>query len=328
MGERKSVIHIGLQKVGSTTLQRGLFMLRDQLPSQGFLYPCNYLPHREQHSDLTLFLRRGAMEEYERGIVHILESAACVADAELILSGEDFAMIDARKLEIFHRDLCRTGRRFHVIIYMRNLYRFAMSWIAHRSQTGEAILYPPSMLDRTGSFQPASIIAKWERFFGEDYVSVFSLEALPGHKDIVSHFASFAGIQLPCGFSVPELNRSVDPIASMLLNHLAFEFGVPNALFSNAYFQSTGRQFLLPKMEEHLLHILDQWVEARDLTHPKLEPLREILLRRPMASPEHKARMPTATEYLNALSATLSKVARDHEARARRLANEESDAKG
>lgn len=308
MPDRKSTIHIGLHKTGSTTLQNALYRSRRELSAQGFFYPGDYLRPNFQHSILGVYLRESKIHLFKRAIEPILNDFVVMDDAQLILSGEEFSTVPRPGIHILRESLDRTRRQFQVIVYVRNLYRFAISQIAQHSKGGRFIAYPASVMRRLQDFDPTSMLEGWETAFGEEHVRVFCLETLP-EGGIVTHFAGVSGFCVPPDPGATELNRSVDPIASTLLSHLAFEFGVPHRFFYKAYFRATKeRRCILPRTEGHLVGLLEDWVGRRNLAHPKLAPHREVLMQQPTIE-DNPAR--SDAEYLHMLSAVLARTAKD-----------------
>ncbi|HEX3431084.1 MAG TPA: hypothetical protein VHT03_09370 [Rhizomicrobium sp.] len=303
-----SVIHIGLHKVASTTLQHSLHALRPDLAAQGFFYPGDDLPHPKQHSDLALFLHEAGEEKYRTAMDAILRDFRNLEGANLLLSGEEFSSLLPAQIEALHRDLAETGRQFRVVLYVRNLYRIAISAIAEHSKTGKFVAYPSRVIDRR-RVNPSSILSHWEDVFGKENVIAACLEALPAETNIVSHFADLAGIKLPAEFRMIERNRSADPIASALLSHLAYEFQVSHHFFYRSYFENVRGRLALPRMEDHLLGTADKWVADVDLSHPKLVPFRDLLRSRPTASPPADASAESAVGYLRLLGKTLLRTA-------------------
>ena len=304
----QSVIHIGLHKAASTTLQHSLYALRQELAAQRFFYPGNILPHRAQHSDLAIFLRDAGGEKYSAAMHTILHDFRKLKDANLLLSGEEFSSLRPEQIEALHRDLAETGRQFRVVLYIRNLYRVAISAVAEQSKSGKFIAYPSRVIDRR-RLNPSAILSRWEKVFGEDNVIAACLEALPAGTNIVSHFAGMAGVRLPREFRVIDRNRSIDPIASLLLSHLAYEFKVRHRDFYRSYFEKIPDRPAFPRIEDHLLGMADKWVAAVDLSHPKLNPFRELLCSRPPVRQGTGTSVESAAGYLRLLGMTLLRSA-------------------
>lgn len=305
---RRSVIHIGLHKVASTTLQHSLYDLRKRLAAQGFLYPVNIHHRRSQHSDLAILLREGNTAKYRSVMDTMLLDLRASGDMNLLLSGEEFSMLRPRKIEQLYGDLARTGRSFRVVLYIRNLYRLAISAIAERSKTGHFIAYPGQVLGRR-AVNPSTILSRWEQVFGADNVIAECLEALPPQTTIVSHFAQLAGARLPRKFRVADRNRSIDPIASVLLSHLAYEFRVPHRLFYKSYFAQIAERPSLPRTDTHLVRAIGKWVAGVDLSHPKLARFEKLLRGRPPLPGAPNACAQSAATYLRQLSVTLMRTA-------------------
>ncbi len=307
MSKLESIIHIGLHKTGSTTLQNVLYRSRRELAEQGFFYPGDYLRPNFQHSILAVYLRESKINLFKQSIEPILRDFSYMNDAQLILSGEEFSTLPRSKVEILRESIDRTRRDFQVVVYIRNLYHLAISQMAQHSKGRKLIAYPASVIERLQDFDPASMLLDWEAVFGERRVQVFCLEALP--EGIVAQFADIAGFRVPLAHAVTDLNRSMDPLASVLLSHLAYEFGVPHRSFYRAYFKATlDRRWVLPRTEGHLLDLVADWVGQRNLMHHKLAPYREMLLRRPSTEKDSTG---SDVEYLRVMSTVLARTAKE-----------------
>ena len=303
-----SVIHIGLHKVASTTLQFSLNQLRPELGAQGFYYPGDVLPHRTQQSDLAIFLRDANADRYQTAMAAVLRELREREHTNMLLSGEEFSLLSPEKIEMLYADLEKTGRPFRVVLYVRNLYRHTMSAIAQRSKSGKFPSHPDRGINRK-TFNPSSIVSRWESVFGADNVVVACLEALPAGIDIVSHFAGLAGIRLPREYRVAHRNRSADPLASTLLSYLAYEFDLPHHLFYRSYFEKMPDSPVLSRTEDHLFGLIDRWVTGVDLTHPKLAPFRDVLCSRPPVHRETVTGAEAGAAYVRQLGMTLLRTA-------------------
>lgn len=303
-----SVIHIGLHKAASTTLQHALYALRQELAAQRFFYPADILPHAKQHSDVAIFLRDAGGEKYGAAMKAILTEFRKPGYANLLLSGEEFSLLLPGQIERLYADLAETGQKFSVVLYIRNLYRIAVSAVAEHSKSGKFIAYPSRVIDRR-RVDPSAILSRWEKVFGDENVIAACLDAFPPEINIVGHFAGIAGIRLPCKFRVTAKNRAVDPIASSLLSHLAYEFQVSHHFFYRSYFEMTPDRPVLPKMEQQLLGMADRWVAGVDLSHPKLLPFRDMLCERPIEPQGAGRNAESAVGYLRLLGTILLRTA-------------------
>lgn len=303
-----SVIHIGLHKAASTTLQHALYALRHELAAQKFLYPAGILPHARQHSDLAIFLRDAAGDKYGAAMNAVLTEFRKPGYENLLLSGEEFSSLVPGQIERLYADLAETGRQFRIALYIRNLYRIAISAVAEQSKSGKFVAYPPRVIARR-RVDPSAILSRWEKVFGEKNVIAACLDALPPEINIVSHFADIAGVRLPREFRAIAKNRAVDSIASSLLSHLAYEFQVSHHFFYRSYFEMTTDKVALPKMEDQLLGMADRWVVGVDLSHPKLVPFRDLLCTRPIDLGGAGTNPVSAAGYLRLLGAILLKTA-------------------
>jgi hypothetical protein len=312
MSDKTSIVHIGLHKTGSTSLQRRLSRSRHLLARQGFFYPVDRLPNKNQHSHLALYLREGDPASYQSAFSTVTEDFRRSGCRYLILSGEEFSTLRNASVKKFGDDIKGITQPVRIILYVRNLSRLIISIMSQHSKTGKFVAYPQSIFERMRNFNPTRILRMWEDAFGAEQVSVQSLEALPAGSGIEEHFAQFAGADLkPMEFDA-QANRSVDPIASALLTHLAHEFGVPYQIFYEAYFTAATDRFTLPRTEQHLAELARKWVETVDLSHPKLAPFKDALREQPMAGADSGTaggEAERARTYMETLAAVLLETA-------------------
>src|SRR4051812_46679753 len=115
------IIHGGIHRTGTTTLQRFLAGNRDTLLKQGILYPFEAVSHQRLAWDV--FAGRKTGED----VLSQLQSAAAemsTSPAVILLSGEDFCI---------HKDLgwlgpLRANFEVEVVFYLRQQDDWLMSW--------------------------------------------------------------------------------------------------------------------------------------------------------------------------------------------------------
>jgi len=287
MTATSATVHIGFGKTASSSLQTALFRLKPELEKQGYLYDTADLPDK-QHSHLAHRLRHGETAAYRHTMQLISDAFARKRSRHLVLSGENFSGLERDAVAALHGDLAAFGAP-RAVLYVRNLYRFALSQIAETSKQGRGLAYPHTVLAATRRFSPTRVIGDWEAVFGADNVLVESLDDLSVGANIVDNFLTHIGFAADGPVADIRARRSVDPIASALLTHLAYEFGMSAKDFYAAYFRRMGTRRATPRVETRLVELAKPWVEKVDLSHPKLAKHAQALTSPPSAGPREAA---------------------------------------
>ncbi len=100
-------------------------------------------------------------------------------------------------------------------------------------------------------------------------------------------------------------HRSMDAITSSLLSHLAFEFGLQESVFYNAYFSRLVRRVSLPRTESYYCDLIQDWVQNVDLSHEKLKMFEPVMRARPAAEEASSENADRLEDYLDFLAAVL-----------------------
>ena len=147
----KLVIHAGIHRTGTTSLQMALAANRDALAARGVAYP----GAERSHQALAWALHRG--QSGAREVLALLKDAEAAGADRVVLSGEDFAI---------HTDLgwlrevaARIDTR--AVFYLRRQDHWVMSWY------NQHVKWP---FDRRKSrMDPAEFLATLEDFHWLDY---------------------------------------------------------------------------------------------------------------------------------------------------------------
>jgi hypothetical protein len=304
MIEKRAILHIGLHKTGSTTLQNALFANREELREQRIFYPTQHLPSRVQHSHLALFLRSGQRDKYESALRGILDDFTASGCDRLVMSGEEFSTLNDDMVRELFSSLQQRFSSIRAILYVRNLYRFMFSLAGQYSRDSKALIDVETAIRRMRNFNPSKIVQRWENFCGPKNAAVHCIDKLPEGMTIVDAFAAFANVSLARPGRDSFANRSMDPISSIILSRLAFEFGLPEVVFVRPYFLLVNERIPLPKIEAQYYEAMDDWVSKVDLSHTKLQPFDSIMRALPgVGGSSQDEPLLRAADYLHFLSA-------------------------
>jgi len=191
------VIHAGIHRTGTTSLQRTLARNRGALLAQGVAYPGEEASH--QPLAWSLLRRQSGPGE----VLGIVEAARAAGAARVILSGEDFAI---------HEDLgwlaavaARVETR--AVLYLRRQDHWLMSWYNQHVKwpfdRAKSRMDPQAFLAALEDFHWLDyerLLGRWSAVLGAERVGVAVLEK--GQvEDATADFLARAGID-PAGLDL------------------------------------------------------------------------------------------------------------------------------
>lgn len=199
---RQLVLHIGVPKTGTTSIQRRLAAQRPALREQGIAYPGGAgLP-------VPQFLHRAALAgddardspvaRFRRGFTRELASLPSQIST-VILSDEQCSLHLRTTAQIaqLHGWLAPHFETMRLLVYLRRQDALAASLYAQMLRHG--IADPPSLELARGElaflFDYAALLQNWRTVFGQDALAprIFAPDAMPG-GDVVLDFFAACGI--------------------------------------------------------------------------------------------------------------------------------------
>ena len=198
------VIHAGMPKAASTTIQRTLAHNRETLAAGGVLYPetpAGDAAHRALHAELAGILSPGAADPW-RALAGELERSEC---RSVILSCEDFFFLNVSEIARFAGIVkgIDPSARVSIVIVMRRQDAWLESWY-NQSVKAKLIRYPGGILDLldTWQYMPgilryAERLSDWRTAFAAADIQVLDLAGTGGRVvDRVCAAAGLDGIRL------------------------------------------------------------------------------------------------------------------------------------
>lgn len=184
----KVIIHAGIHRTGTTSLQYFLSGNRAALAVRGIGYPGEELNHQK----LVWSLRRG-----DSGVEDLLAVIATAGEAAtVVLSGEDFSILT----DLDWLGALAERHETHVVFYLRRQDHWVMSWynqhikwpfVWQKSRMG-----PQAFLDTLEDFywlNYEALLERWCAVLGQDRVGVGVIE--PGQvEDVRSDFLGRLGL--------------------------------------------------------------------------------------------------------------------------------------
>jgi len=160
----KAIIHIGQQKTGSTILQEYLSQSRDQLLSQGILYP-KCLGNNKQHKLLS---EHDNLLKEESGLQRSLKSEIFASKSNTVLiSEENLFSIPQNKIEVIAQFLKKEFNEITIVVSLRRQYDHFLSLyqqkIRGRSAATIKEVFEQKYFDE--KYQYYSILKRWKIVF-------------------------------------------------------------------------------------------------------------------------------------------------------------------
>ncbi|MCA0873470.1 hypothetical protein LCL97_21780 [Seohaeicola saemankumensis] len=199
------LLHIGVPKTGSTSIQVSLKQGSGILAEAGVLYPALERNHRFL---VSAFMTDPDSFDYNRmagrsGAATVTHNTEMLAELEteiaaaaprlVILSAEHSVLLGADEVTALKSWLEARFAAIRILVYVRDPVQQALSMIQEQVKNGAARLADCLADPPTSHYK--SLIDRWSGVFGHDAVSVCAYTGdLPGKPDIVGDFLSRAGL--------------------------------------------------------------------------------------------------------------------------------------
>ena len=190
------VLHIGLRKTGTTSIQKFLHANRELLLEKGILYPKAGLPVKESlyaHHDLAAELTGirpptvlGSWDQLTRELDEFKGKLA-------FISSELFSVAIPEKIAELHKRF--PGHQLYILLYLRDPEKFIISLYKAQIKGHNEFRYfrhfirrKPDLID----YDP--LLAKWMDVFGKDNLVVKNYDTLSSHDHLLSNLVDSLGL--------------------------------------------------------------------------------------------------------------------------------------
>lgn len=280
----KIYLHIGTHKTGTTAIQSFAAENRKLLAEYGVYWPKERLkPHANQHSTLALQMRAGKHDDVKAYLERALREAKSSGAESLFLSGEAFSHLGEANVQRFLAML--DGHDVEVILFFRNVYSYAVSALNQQIKSHEKLLPLSSLVTVTRThLNYSALLRRWEDALSPQQIKVWNYE--DEKKNLLPRFFKRFGIPAAKTNSMlPEepkaSNTSIDLATQLMLsgsgaNKTMRAYLDTRDLYSEIFADS---RFRFPADDLVAAAICEP--DIADLSHPRLEPFRESLLKAP-----------------------------------------------
>lgn len=221
---RELILHIGMEKCGTSTLQQVLTTNREALRQAGLLYPASAgLPSSSQIGHLARHLRdevggrgRAAAAPLDREalMAALRQEIAASGCPRVLLSHEHFSarLKDEATIRALIGTLRPLAERVRVIVFLRAQYELFPSSYSTRVKGGQ--LEPEQVPESPGNlyYNINKMLKRWEAAVGIENMTVrrFGRAWFTG-GDLVATFFEAIGMAMPAGLVIGrERNKSLD----------------------------------------------------------------------------------------------------------------------
>lgn len=210
---KKIFIHIGVGKTGTTSIQDSMMLHREEIASQGVLYPLTGL-EETGHQDLVVLWQ----DEFSPEIVSMYSQLLLEFEESqkqtMLISSEKFCFANGE----FVRNIARAlkGYDVKIIIYVRaqiaQIESTFLLWLRLGYLYGES--FDAFFETHLGSFDYNRIVSPWAVFFGEDAIVAraydhpqLKTDAFSGIKEILGINTASPELQFSNQSLIPELTQ-------------------------------------------------------------------------------------------------------------------------
>lgn len=183
------IIHAGLPKTGSTSLQNSLVKNSNLLEKNNYFYPI--IDKKESSHHLIVFsFKSNTLTDTNQKQIH--EYLSSINVEKLILSSELFLYLLPEQLEHFKKILSFDNLR--IIFYQRNLMDFIISSWNQSIRFGNTetfsdffknLCLPVNSLKLSSSIDFHTMYTRWAECFGKESIEIYDYDQI---DDVVDHF--------------------------------------------------------------------------------------------------------------------------------------------
>jgi hypothetical protein len=212
------ILHIGLNKTGTSTLQVYLHNHRAELQAQGVWYPSMGKSANAQH-DLAQGIKEKDFSKYGIDPGVLKESGAPEGTKTILICSENFHTV---------KDVPAVAALFppeqtKVIIYLREHVAYLASWYQQVVQTRGDITYSFFDFAQLLGYPFMDLVGRWKSIYGENvHVRAYDRDKLVGGDIVVDFFAAAFGTKPPSPRHFEDKNPSISGnllFVKLVLNH-------------------------------------------------------------------------------------------------------------
>jgi hypothetical protein len=212
------VLHIGMNKTGTSTLQVYLYNHRAELQEKGIWYPSLGRSLNAQH-DLSRGIKEKDFAKYGIDPAVLTDSGAPEGTQTILICSENFHTVN---------DVSRVAALFppsqtKVILYMREHIAYLASWYQQMTQTRNDITCSYYDFARIMGYPFMELVDRWRSVYGANLnVRAYDREKLVGGDIVVDFFSAAFDGKPPSPRQFEDKNPSISGnllFVKLLLNH-------------------------------------------------------------------------------------------------------------
>lgn len=235
-------LHIGIEKTGSTTIQRYLEHNRDELLNQGHYYPKCLGPRRGSHYYIVVYCRhndvfddlrlnsgvtnKNELKKFRENLVEEMDHEFSLVNKvnALHVSTENChsRLLGIETIECVKELLSPWVEDFKVIVYLRPQHEVALSLYSTAMKLGGDIKNPfPNVEADNHYYNYYVLLKKWEKVFGKNNILVRRFGRSYFHsEDLIDDYLNVTQISKKNLVDIKKENESLSPDALEFLGQL------------------------------------------------------------------------------------------------------------
>lgn len=235
-------LHIGIEKTGSTTIQRYLEHNRDELLKQGHYYPKCLGPRRGSHYYIVVYCRhddvfddlrlnsgvtnKNELQKFRENLVKEMSQEFSLVDKvnALHVSTENChsRLLGIETIECVKDLLSPWVEEFKVIVYLRPQHEVALSLYSTAMKLGGDIKNPfPNVEADNHYYNYYVFLKKWEKVFGKNNLLLRRFgKNYFYNQDLIDDYLHVTQVSKNNLFNIKKENESLSPEALEFLGQL------------------------------------------------------------------------------------------------------------
>jgi hypothetical protein len=187
------ILHIGLRKTGTTSIQKFLHKNHDILLKHNILYPKSGLPLKESvyaHHDLAVFITklRPATQTQCWQLLH--EELKEYHDKLILISSEIFSIATPLQIEQVRKEL--KDHLVTVLVYLRNPVDFMISLYKEQIKAqNESLTFGRFIRQRFNLVDYDALIQNWKNSFGDSNIVLKNYDELNYNDMLIRNLCEF-----------------------------------------------------------------------------------------------------------------------------------------
>jgi glycosyltransferase involved in cell wall biosynthesis len=254
---KRCILHIGIEKTGTSTIQRFLADNRDQFRNEAVVYPrtggaegcgsnwgfaalASTNPWTKDIGQYLDISSQSDLDFYRASVIRELNADLSIGEIPqtLIISSEHFhsRLCTRKEIRALKTLMNACAETFQIVIYLRRQDRVARSLYSTNIKLGQSEPKPlPKASKRLSYYYDYErVYLNWASVFGQDSMTVRLFDKSEfKDSDLLSDFSSVCGLNMSGKIIPGAVNSSIDPTGTEFLREINRQLQMPDGKITN-----------------------------------------------------------------------------------------------